>query len=277
VVSSVPRSDRLVRGRTRSLPGTDLGPPAARVLRSAVSLSAATAMRTRIRVPELMDDPSLDAAAHDRALAGLVRLNNWSRSHRLLWSGIAAHARAANAAGRALRVVDIATGAADAPIAMDGWARREGLRIEWVLCDRSTHALEVAAARARAKGVVATAIEADAVASALPCEGDVVTSSLFLHHCDPADVTRVLAHMAAAAARAIGVTDLDRSRGGLALAWLGSRALSRSPIVHFDAVASVRAAFTRDEIANLAGAAGLEGAVVKPAWPARWTLWWSRA
>ena len=83
--------------------------------------------------------------------------------------------------------------------------------------------------------------------------------------------------MAAAANRAIGVTDLDRTRRGLALAWIGSRALSRSPIVHFDALASVRAAFTRDEIAAIARAAGLEGCTVQSAWPARWTLWWSRA
>jgi 2-polyprenyl-3-methyl-5-hydroxy-6-metoxy-1,4-benzoquinol methylase len=223
-----------------------------------------------------MDDPALDAAAHDHALAGLARLNAWSRSHRLLWSGIARQARAVNATGRALRVVDIATGSADAPVAMAARARREGLRIDWTLCDASSHALEVAAERAHAAGVVATTLEANAVAAPLPCEGDVVICSLFLHHCDPDDATRVLAHMAAAATRAVGVTDLDRTRQGLALAWIGSRALSRSPIVHFDALASVRAAFTRDELAAIARAAGLAEVSVRAAWPARWTLWWSR-
>ena len=224
-----------------------------------------------------MDDPALDPAAHDHALAGLVRLNRWSRSHRLLWSGVAAHARAVNATGRALRVIDVATGSADAPIAMNAWAQRDGLRIEWVLCDRSAHALEVAASRAHAAGVRATTVEADAVATALPCDGDLAICSLFLHHFDPDDVARVLGHMARAATRAVGVTDLDRTRRGLALAWLGSRLLSRSPIVHFDAVASVRAAYTRKEIVSIARAAGLDGATVEPAWPARWTLWWRRA
>ena len=234
-------------------------------------------MRTRVRVPELMDDPALDAAAHDRALAGLARLNAWSRSHRLLWSGIARHAREVNAAGRALRVIDIATGSADAPVSMAARARRDGLRIEWTLCDASPHALEVAAERAHTAGVAATTLEANAVAAPLPCEGDLVICSLFLHHCDPDDAARVLAHMAAAATRAVAVTDLDRTHRGLLLAWLGSRALSRSPIVHFDALASVRAAFTRAEIAAIARAAGLTEVSVRPAWPARWTLWWSRA
>jgi SAM-dependent methyltransferase len=223
-----------------------------------------------------MDDPALDAAAHDQALAGLARLNAWSRSHWLLWDGIARHAREVNAAGRALRVIDIATGSGDAPIAMALRARRHGLKIDWTLCDASAHALSVATARATAAGVTVNTIVADAIAAPLPCEGDLVTCSLFLHHCDPDDATRVLAHMAAAAARAVGVTDLDRSRRGLALAWLGSRVLSRSPIVHFDALASVRAAFTRDEITALSGAAGLAEVSVRAAWPARWTLWWRR-
>lgn len=233
-------------------------------------------MRTRVRVPELMDDPALDAAAHDQALAGLARLNAWSRSHWLLWDGVARHAREVNATGRALRVVDIATGSGDAPVAMALRAQRCGMKIEWTLCDASAHALEVAATRAAAAGVAVTTVVADAIAAPLPCEGDLVTCSLFLHHCDPGDATRVLAHMAAAATRAVGVTDLDRTRRGLALAWLGSRALSRSAIVHFDALASVRAAFTRDEITAIARTAGLADVSVRAAWPARWTLWWRR-
>ena len=234
-------------------------------------------MRIRVRVPELMDDPALDAKAHDRALAGLIRLNQWSRAHRLLWSGVAAHARAVNAEGRALRVLDVATGSGDAPIAMDAWAKRAGLRIEWILSDRSAYALSVAHARAEAAGVRATTAVADAVAGPLPAACDLAICSLFLHHFDPPDVMRVLRNMSAAATRAVGVTDLDRTRAGLALAWLGGRALSRSYIVHHDAPASVRAAFTRAEIAALARTAGLDGVEVRGAWPARWTLWWRRA
>lgn len=234
-------------------------------------------MRNRVRVPELMDDPAIPAEVHARALVGLTRLNAWSRSHRLLWNGVVAHAREANAAGRTLRVVDVATGSGDAPIAMASWARRAGLRIEWVLCDRSSYALEVAQERAKAAGIAVETAEADVVANPLPCGGDLVTCSLFLHHCDPDDATRVFAHMAAAATRTVGVTDLDRTHAGLLLAWVGGRMLSRSHIVHHDAPASVRAAFTRDEIAEIARGAGLAGALVRPAWPARWTLWWRRA
>lgn len=233
-------------------------------------------MRERFRTDELMDDPTLSAVEHDHALAGLARLNRWSRSHRLLWNGIAAHAREANAAGRVLRVVDVATGSGDAPIALAQRARKLGLRIQWTLVDNSAHALSVAATRAKSASIVVETVVADIVAKPLPCEGDVVTCSLFLHHCERDGAVSALRHMASAARVAVGATDLDRTAQGLALAWLGSRVLSRSPVVHFDAIASVRAAFTLHEARELAQSAGLTGASLIRAWPARWTLWWKR-
>jgi SAM-dependent methyltransferase len=220
-------------------------------------------MRTRVRVDELLDADGLDRAERDQALAGLVRLNQWSRSHRLLWSGLAALAREANAAGRTLRVVDVAAGSGDAPVALALRAARAGLRISWTLCDLHADTLEVAKDRAARAGVRVETVAADVVRSPIPCRGDVVTCSLLRHMRDAADT-------------AVGITDLDRTRGGLALAWLGSRVLSRSHIVHFDAVASVRAAFGRDEVAALARTAGLDGARVEAAWPERWRLWWRR-
>jgi 2-polyprenyl-3-methyl-5-hydroxy-6-metoxy-1,4-benzoquinol methylase len=233
-------------------------------------------MRDRVRVDERMDDPAIPAAEHDRALAGLMRLNAVSRSRWLLWPGIAALARERNRQGEPLRVVDIATGAGDGPIAMARRARRLGLDIRWTLCDASPHALAVARARADRAGVAIETTEADAIGAELPARGDLVTCSLFLHHCERADAVRVLRHMAGAAELAVAATDLDRTRFGLALAWLGSRALSRSPVVHFDATASVRGAFSRAEAAALARDAGLDGARVDAAFPARWNLWWRR-
>jgi SAM-dependent methyltransferase len=233
-------------------------------------------MRERHRTDELMDDPAISAAEHDHALAGLARLNAWSRSHRLLWPMIERNARAANAAGRALHVIDVATGSGDAPIALAQRAQRAGLRIQWTLVDNSAHALAVAASRARDAGVDVETIVADLIAQPLPCEGDLVTCSLFLHHCEREGAVRVLRHMAAAARVAVGVTDLDRTHRGLLLAWLGSRALSRSRVVHFDAIASVRAAWTPGEIQQIAEEAGLHTPRIERCWPARWTLWWKR-
>ncbi len=63
---------------------------------------------------------------------------------------------------------------------------------------------------------------------------------------------------------------------GLAAAWLGCRLLSRSPIVHFDGPASVRAAWTIEELQSFAVAAQMDGAVVRACAPWRMLLVWKR-
>jgi hypothetical protein len=60
------------------------------------------------------------------------------------------------------------------------------------------------------------------------------------------------------------------------LAYVGTRLLSASPIVHVDGPLSVAAAFTCVEAQELARRAGLEGATVARRWPFRFLLTWSR-
>ena len=221
-----------------------------------------------------MDDPALPAHEHDRALADLARLNSLARSAAILWPAVRAQLAQAAAAGRVARVLDVATGSGDIPATLGRWARREGLEAHWIGVDASGHALKRASQRAARDGVPLELHCADAT-RALPVRADVVISSLFLHHLSEAQATDALRAMAAAARSAVIVSDLRRSAPGLALAWTASRVLSRSPVVHFDAVVSVRGAFNERELAGLARAAGLDGASVRRAWPQRMVLQWS--
>jgi 2-polyprenyl-3-methyl-5-hydroxy-6-metoxy-1,4-benzoquinol methylase len=110
----------------------------------------------------------------------------------------------------------------------------------------------------------------------LPNDFDVVMCSLFLHHLSNDDALTLLRRMAAAT-RCLGlVSDLRRSAYGLFLAYSASRVLSRSKVVHVDAVRSVRGAFTKSELQHLAAEAGLENATVANRWPARMLLRWGK-
>jgi hypothetical protein len=72
------------------------------------------------------------------------------------------------------------------------------------------------------------------------------------------------------------VSDLRRCGYGLALAYVASRVLTRCDVVHIDAVKSVRAAFTQNELAQMAAEAGLDQAQIARRWPARMLLLWDR-
>lgn len=222
---------------------------------------------------ELMDDPQLDAEAHAHALRGLRRINRVSRTLGTLWHPIERLARARPE--RTLSVIDVATGGGDLPIALCRKARRHGVALEIEGCDISPVAIDYARnAAARAAAPVGFFC-ADALASELPRHYDIITSSLFLHHLTEAQVITLLRALAANADHVL-VSDLIRNWTGYGLAFVGTRALSRSPIVHIDGLRSVRAAFTLSEARDLAARAGLGGAHFSRHWPSRFLMHWQR-
>ena len=221
-----------------------------------------------------MDQPGLGAVEHAAALMGLGRINRVSGSAAILWPAIESLAR--RNPGRAIRVLDLATGGGDVPIMLARRARRAGLDVAIEGCDISPVAVAFAARSANEAAVPVRFFRLDALNEPLPEGHDVVTCSLFLHHLDDDEALRLLRKMAEAARSTVLVNDLLRSRVGYWLAWTGCRLLSRSPIVHHDGPASVRAAFSLAEAGELAQRAGLDGVRLSRRWPWRFLLSWSR-
>jgi SAM-dependent methyltransferase len=104
---------------------------------------------------------------------------------------------------------------------------------------------------------------------------EVVFSTLFLHHFAPGEVRCVLAEARRVARRAVVVFDLSRHRLAWALISAVGPLAFRTRISTLDGRASVLSAYTRAEIAALAGAA-LPGATVRGAGPFVWELVWIR-
>ncbi len=232
-------------------------------------------LRERILVPERMDAPDLPRREHDEALRGLARLNRISRADGMLWRFLAPRLATLPPGGR-LRILDVATGSGDVPIRLSQRARRRfpDARIEWAACDVSEHALDTATRRARAIDLDLQTHRLDVTSDPLP-ENDVTICSLFLHHLETSQVIGLLERMAESATTGIVISDLERTRTGLFLAHLAAHCFSRSPVVHFDAPASVRAAFTRPELVELAHRAGLNALGITRVFPQRMILDWS--
>jgi len=223
--------------------------------------------------PEWMDDPALDAARHRAALRGLRRINMFSRSAASLWPTVR---DTAARAGRPIRLLDVACGSGDVTLALRRRALHAKLPVEVRGCDVSNTALSCAEQSAERRGLHATFTRCDVLREPLPGEYDLITCSLFLHHLTEADVVSLLSRMAASAP-VLAVNDLERSKPGLRAAQLGTRLLSRSPVVHVDGPMSVRAAFTVEELHRLAQQAGLGGAAIRRCFPMRMLMVWRRS
>ena len=225
----------------------------------------------RVLVGELMDDPALDAHAHAHALRGLARLNAMSGVVRQIYPILR---YAAEGLDRPLKITDIATGSADLPVGLLRRAQRDGMRFDITACDISPVALRHASDRASAAGVELRTAELDVLASDPP-KADVVMCALFLHHFEDHQVRAVLSRMVRAANTMVLVSDLRRGLWGISLAACIPRLVTRSPVVHTDALRSARAALSVGELrAMMREVAGGGEWHVARAFPARMLLLW---
>jgi ubiquinone/menaquinone biosynthesis C-methylase UbiE len=224
---------------------------------------------------ELLDEPWVAPLALAENLRDLRRANRYFGGlavlRRYLLPALAALPRE-----QSVRLLDVATGGADLPLALAAWGRAEGRRLRIVGLDRGAQVLAHARAEAAAEPGLRL-LRGDAVALPFPHGSfDYVLCSLSLHHLTPPAAVAALAEMAAVARRALLVVDLERSWAGFLGTWLWSRACTTNRVSRHDGPLSVLRAYTAAEVRALAAAAGLERARVERAPFFRLVLWAER-
>lgn len=226
---------------------------------------------TRNLQPELMDDPALCPTEHRLALDGLARIHRVTRSAQRFWNAIKSDF---DCDTDQLTVLDVGCGDAFLLRSLARLAQKDSINLRIVGCDLSRVALQRAQQHAEEENVSFEAVELDILSADIPIKADLVISSLFMHHFAESQVIRILRKMNQAARRGVVIEDLRRTHLGYALCWLGTRTLSRSPIVHTDGLLSVAAAFSLDEFAHLVGRAGVSHPSVTKHWPERLMVSW---
>lgn len=105
---------------------------------------------------------------------------------------------------------------------------------------------------------------------------DLVVSSLFLHHLPRQRILEFLAKLKSATKGRIVISDLERSTFAWLCVGIASRFVTRSKIVHCDALLSVQAALTKAEFRKLLDEAGMESAHIYRAFPFRLMAIWDK-
>ncbi len=157
-------------------------------------------------------------------------------------------------------LVDIGTGSGDIGTVVTRWAKQHSIHLNMWGIDLSARNLLLTRHESSA---TETRVQADAMD--LPFKDgsvDYFISSLFLHHLPPEMVKRLLARTFQAANKGIIMSDLTRGRLPLIAFKLGQPIFARSFLTRHDGVASIRRAYTPDELLHLAQAAGLSKARV---------------
>ncbi len=205
---------------------------------------------------EFLDQPDLDLRELRVCLADVARLNRWFGGTRAVLAEVRRIARRRGLKGRS-DVLDIGTGGADVPRALVGWGRRRGVHFHVAACDR--HEGIARAAAAFCSGVPSISVlRADA--SALPFRRerfDFVTCSLMIHHLAEDEVIALLRELGGLARYALIVSDLERGAWAYIGVWLGTHLFCRSSYTRHDGPASVRRAYTLEELRTISQRAGL--------------------
>ena len=233
-------------------------------------------MKQRSLVPEKMDDPGLDTDLHLQALAGLKRINFFSRTPARIASTL--HSIALRKGLQEISIVDFGSGGGEVAIGIANYFHRKGFPATVTGWDRSPIAIQAATTNipTHLKGQVSFEPVDLESPSIQPLSFDFAICSLFLHHFEASHAIDMLRRMKNVARAGILVDDLRRSQTGLILAYLACYGLSRSPIVHFDGPQSVRAAFSIEEAKEMAREAELHGSTITRQWPQRFQLVWVR-
>lgn len=193
----------------------------------------------RVDSEEILDSHECPAPEAEASLRDLCRMNRWFGGVGTTRSLIE---RVASVSGRRhFSVLEVASGFGEVPRAAASRLARNGITLDITDLDRLGSHL-----RRGHRAVVADAL-------ALPFADnsfDLVTCSLFAHHLQPSDLARFGDEGARVSRCAVLINDLIRHPLHLALVYAGFP-LMRSYVSRVDGVASVRRAYTPEEVLQI--------------------------
>jgi ubiquinone/menaquinone biosynthesis C-methylase UbiE len=208
------------------------------------TLPSALHRMQRTVTQEILDSPQCPADDAAESLRDLNRINRW-------FGGVATTRklieRVATATGRNhFSILEVAAGFAEVPKTVTRQLAAKGIALEITLLDhRQSHLLPGS-----------HAVVADALALPFPDNSfDLISCSLFAHHLEPAGVVRFVAEASRVSRRAVLINDLIRHPLHLASVYAGFP-LMRSYVSRNDGVASVRRAYTLQEMREILSSNG---------------------
>lgn len=216
------------------------------------------AMPPRTLEPELMDGTADDLDEWARALAKMSQANRWLGGQRAL----KAHLRPLLHAAPRARVLDVGTGNARTPARLRRWAEQCGL--QWTVIGLDPNPQTISVARRPCSLGPVPLVRGDGLT--LPFADDTfdaVLCMLMIHHFDDSGAVRLVREMARVSRGLVLVNDLERTRPN----YLGAQLLAETlwhgdRLARYDGPASVRRAFTAEELLAIGKEADLENARV---------------
>lgn len=213
---------------------------------------------TQSQTAELLDVEPVAQPLLRENLHEMARANRWLGAQHAMVRRVAGWL-ATLPPGETPRILDVATGGADLPIALDRWSAQQGRRLSLIAGDLSPAVLAVAQHDIGARPIALVCHDALRMPFA---DGavDIVTCTQALHHFNRDAAVTLLREFARVARLGVIISDLRRSY----LAYWGARLLAYGPVsalARHDGPLSVLRAYTPPELVELVRRAALPAQV----------------
>lgn len=223
----------------------------------------------RVNAKELLDEGEVELPELERSLREVWHVNRYLGGNPALFAHLGKLLADTKASQGNIRLLDVATGLGDIPLALLRWRKTRGLNISIVCVDIHPRMVELAARRTAAFEAISVS-EADGTALPFPDNSfDIAFCNLALHHMDENQAVRLLTELERVSRFGWVVTDLERNRLAYWSAKLLAKLVWRSPVTRHDGPLSVKRSYTASEARLLLQRAGIEGAVVRKHFPFR--------
>ena len=222
----------------------------------------------RVDEPEIIDGLTLTADDVARSMGDVAKTNRLFGGTQTILTETARLLRTVPR-GSHIRVLDIATGSADIPRALAGWALKRGIDLDIVAIDNHPAMLDLARRSASPPHLV----QADALHLPFaPRSFDIALCALAFHHIGFDSSVQLLKSMNALTTRGFVVTDLRRDAISLLGVQTSLKLLGCDKITQHDGPASVRRSWNTHEFKKMIALSGVEDMRVGTSWYFRVSL-----
>ncbi len=230
--------------------------------------------KNRSQEPELMDDTTLSGPGLAQNLTEISATNRWFGARTVLITALnLIYKKYKNDFKNKISIADLGCGAGDLFIAMDRWAIKKKLAIEFIGIDVNSFMLDHAKNQVKILSPVQY-IEGNILEKSFiqSLSVDISCLNSITHHFTDKEFIKLLQELYTQTRKAIIINDLRRN----SLAYYGIKVIAKifnfCYLTQHDAPLSVLRSFRKNELIDVLTKAGLKSFQIRRAWAFRWQI-----
>ena len=219
-----------------------------------------------------MDDLSIQGQVVDQTLKELDVINKVLGGDHATISGIRKILRKSDNNSKVLRIADMGCGGGDMLKKIAKWANGQGISVKLTGIDANPAIIEYAKENTNEYDNIEYVVVNVFEAPFQKDHFDIIISTLFLHHFNDEDSSKLILQWMQAATLGIVINDIHRHPFAYHSIKLLTRFLSKSYMVRNDAPVSVLRAFKRSDLIGILQTSGFHDFSLNWKWAFRWRL-----